>query len=98
MIASMNNTRHNYAPDTPTLQEQGYDIYVDPVFFFATTKGSPDEARAALVAALAAALDSEEVKTVVMNSLKSPITNLGPDGAEEMMRSGVVNVGALFGK
>lgn len=96
MIASMNDTRHNYAPDTPTLIEQGYDIYVDPVFFFATTKGTPDDAREALIAALAAALDSDEVKSAVLNSLKSPIVNLGPDGAEEMMRKGLVNVGALF--
>lgn len=98
MIASMNNTRHNYAPDTPTLPEQGYDIHVDPVFFFATGKGTPEDARAALVAALAAALDSDEVKTVVLNSLKSPIENLGPEGTEKMLRDGVVNVGALFAK
>lgn len=98
MLASMNNTRHGYAPDVKTLQEQGFDIYVDPVFFFATTKGTPDDAREALTAALAAALESEEVKTAVMNSLKSPIINLGPEGTEEMMRQGVINVGALFGK
>ncbi|NDW44803.1 tripartite tricarboxylate transporter substrate binding protein [Ruegeria sp. PrR005] len=98
MIASMNNTRHNYAPDTPTLPEQGYDIYVDPVFFFAAAKGTPEDARMAITEALAAALDSEEVKTVVMNSLKSPIENMGPEGTEKMLRDGLVNVGALFGK
>lgn len=96
MIASMNNTRHNYAPDTPTLQEQGFDIYVDPVFFFATTKGTPVEARDALSAALAAALESKEVTSAVMNALKSPIINLGPEGTKEMMHKGLVNVGALF--
>ncbi len=96
MIASINDTRHNYAPDTPTLMEQGFDIYVDPVFFFATTKGTPDDAREALSAALAAALESEEVTSAVMNSLKSPIINLGPEGTKEMMHKGLVNVGALF--
>ncbi len=96
MIASINDTRHNYAPDTPTLMEQGFDIYVDPVFFFATTKGTPDDAREALSAALAAALESEEVTSAVMNSLKSPIINLGPQGTKEMMHKGLVNVGALF--
>lgn len=96
MIASMNNSRHNYAPDTPTLQEQGYDIYVDPVFFFATTAGTPDDARKALTEALAAALESDTVKDVVLNTLKSPIHNMGPDGTENMMRDGVTNVGALF--
>ena len=98
MIASMNNKRHNYAPDTPTLPEQGYDIYVDPVFFFATTKGTPDDAREALIAALSAALASDEVSSVVGNTLKSPIDNMGPEGTKMMMTDGLVNVGALFGK
>jgi len=57
-----------------------------------------EEDQDAVVAALAAALDSEEVKTVVMNSLKSPIENMGPEGTEKMLRDGLVNVGALFGK
>ncbi|MDA0961754.1 MAG: tripartite tricarboxylate transporter substrate binding protein [Proteobacteria bacterium] len=96
MIASMNNTRHNYAPDTPTLFEQGYPIYVDPVFFFAAAKGTPDDARDALIKALANALASEEVATVVQNSLKSPILNMGPDGTEAMLRDGLANVGQLF--
>lgn len=98
MIASMNDTRHNYAPDTPTLPEQGFDIYVDPVFFFAIGAGTPDEARDALTKALADALDSDEVKTVVQNSLQSPIVNMGPAGTKMMMTDGLVNVGALFGK
>ncbi|WP_137700148.1 tripartite tricarboxylate transporter substrate binding protein [Marimonas lutisalis] len=98
MLASVNNVRHSYAPDTPTAIEQGYDIYVDPVYFFATTAGTPDEARSALAAALAAALDSDEVKTVVQNALQSPIDNLGPDGTAEMMKAGLVNTGKLFGK
>ncbi len=98
MIASMNNSRHNYAPDTPTLPEQGFDIYVSPVFFFATTAGTPEDARMALTAALEAALASEEVATVVQNSLKSPIVNMGPEGTKTMLVDGLVNVGTLFGK
>ena len=31
-------------------------------------------------------------------SLKSPIENMGPEGTEKMLRDGLVNVGALFGK
>lgn len=98
LLASMNETRHSYAPDTPTLPEQGYDIYVDPVFFFATTAGTPDDARQALETALSNALASENVQTAVMNALKSPIVNLGPEGTEKMLRDGVGNVGALFAK
>ena len=96
MIASMNNERHNYALDTPTLVEQGYPIYVDPVFFFAAAKGTPDDAREALTKALADALASEEVRTVVQNSLKAPILNMGPEGTEQMLRDGLDNVGQLF--
>ncbi|MCE8006254.1 tripartite tricarboxylate transporter substrate binding protein [Aestuariivita sp.] len=96
MIASMNDSRHNYAPDTPTLPEQGFDIYVDPVFFFAAAAGTPDDARMALTQALENALASEDVATVVMNSLKSPIVNMGPEGTEQMMRDGVENVAQLF--
>lgn len=97
MIASMNDSRHNYAPDTATLPEQGYDIYVDPVFFFATAAGTPDEAREALVKALADALASEEVATIVQNALKSPIVNMGPEGTKQMIVGGLENVRALFG-
>ena len=96
MIASMNESRHNYAPDTPTLPEQGFAIYVDPVFFFATTAGTPEDAREALVAALAAALDSDEVREVVGNTLKSPIVNMGPEGTRKMLDDGLANVGQLF--
>lgn len=96
MIASMNDTRHNYAPDTPTLPEQGFDIYVDPVFFFATAAGTPDDAKAALVEALSNALASEEVATIVQNSLRSPIVNLGPEGTRQMLDAGLVNVAQLF--
>lgn len=98
MIASMNDTRHNYAPDTPTLPEQGFDIYVDPVFFFATTAGTPEEARTALAEALAEAIASDRVAQVVGNSLKAPIVNLGPDGTRQMMENGLENVSALFGQ
>jgi tripartite-type tricarboxylate transporter receptor subunit TctC len=96
MIASMNDSRHNYAPDTPTLPEQGFDIYVDPVFFFAAAAGTPEDARKALTDALSNALASEEVATVVQNSLNSPIVNLGPEGTEAMLRNGLENVSALF--
>ena len=98
MIASMNDSRHNYAPEVLTLPEQGFPIYVDPVFFFATAAGTPDEAREALTEALANALASDEVTTVVFNSLKSPIVNMDPDGTREMLDGGLANVGQLFAK
>ena len=38
MIASANASRHSYAPDTMTVQEAGFDIYVDPWFYIAAPK------------------------------------------------------------
>ncbi|RBI86697.1 hypothetical protein DRV85_04535 [Rhodosalinus halophilus] len=96
MLASFNATRHGYAPDTPTLQEQGYDIYVDPFWFFATTAGIDDQAREALVSAIDAALSDEEVQKLVQNTLRSPVFNAGPEETEKMVKQGLDTVAQLF--
>lgn len=96
MLASMNQSRHGYAPDTPTLPEQGFDIYVDPFYFFATTKGTPEEARAALAGAIDDALSSDEVQRLVQNALKAPVHNAGPEGTRKMLEEGLANVAQLF--
>ncbi|MES0884928.1 tripartite tricarboxylate transporter substrate binding protein [Roseibium sp. SCP14] len=98
MIASANEGRHNYAPDVETFREAGYDIYVDPYFFFATGAGTEPEAREALVSALANAIASEEVAEVVRNVVTSNPVNLGPDATKKMMEYGVLNGKVLFGK
>ena len=98
MIASANRDRHPYAPDTLTLIEQGYDVYVDPWFYFAMAEGTPDDAQAAIAAALASALDTEEVKTAVFNALSTEVVNLGVEGTKQMLVDGVENTQNLFGK
>ena len=98
MIASANKTRHDYAPDTATFIEQGYDAYVDPVYYLATTAGTSDDAKAALVEAIDTAMASDEVKEVVMNAATTPAMNLGPDDTKQMMVDGLENVKLLFGK
>ncbi len=98
MIASANAARHGYAPDVPTVQEQGFDIYVDPYFYFAAPAGLPAEAKAALSEALTTAIGSDEVTTAINNAFKADPTNLGPDGTKKMMVDGLANVGKLFGK
>ncbi|MDU9004356.1 tripartite tricarboxylate transporter substrate binding protein [Sedimentitalea todarodis] len=98
MLASANRNRHTYAPDTPTLIEQGFDIYVDPWFYFAMSEGTSEEARTAIAAALGAALETEEVKTAVRNALNTDVVNLGPDATKQMLVDGVENVKVLFGK
>ena len=98
MIASANDGRHSYAPDTPTVKEQGFDIFVDPYFFIAAPAGLPDDAKAALSEALNGAINSDEVKTVIMNTLKTEPSDLGPQGTQDMMTGGMGNVAKLFGK
>ncbi len=98
MIASANRDRHTYAPDTLTLIEQGFEVYVDPWFYFAMSEGTPDDAQTAIAVALAAALETEEVKTAVFNALSTDVVNLGVDGTKQMLVDGVENTKVLFGK
>ncbi|MFC4269903.1 hypothetical protein GQF03_05180 [Sneathiella chungangensis] len=98
MIASANATRHGYAAETPTVVEQGYEIYVDPYFFIAAPAGLPSDAKAALAAALHKAITSNVAKKAIVNSLKTDPSDLGPDGTQKMLVDGVGNVKKLFGK
>ena len=98
LIASANESRHDYAPDVKTVRESGVNAYLDPYFYFATTAGTSPEAVSALTKALENALASEEVKEIVQNAATSPVLNLGADGTKKMMVDGLANVKVLFGK
>jgi len=98
MLASANEGRASYAPDTPTVQEQGFGVYVDPWFYIAGPAGMPEDAVAALSGALKAALASETVTTAVENAMKTEPVYKGPAETKAMMESGLKNVGILFGK
>ncbi len=98
MIASANASRHGYAPNTPTVVEQGHDIYVDPYFYIAGPAGLSGQAKAALSGALENAMKSDAVKKAIVNALKTDPSNLGPEGTRKMLDDGLVNVGKLFGK
>ena len=98
MLASFNNSRHDYAPDTPTLAEQGVDVYVDPWFYFAMSADTAPEAQQALAAALAEAMATEEVQTAVRNALSVDVNNLGPEGTRQMLDDGLENTRKLFGQ
>ncbi|OWU85831.1 hypothetical protein ATO6_02710 [Oceanicola sp. 22II-s10i] len=98
MIASANAVRHSYAPDTATVQEQGFDIYVDPYFYIAAPAGLPAEAKTALAEAIGQALMAEDTKTAIMNAFHTEPSDKGPDETKKMLEDGLVNVGMLFGK
>lgn len=98
MLASANATRHSYASDVATVQEQGFDIYVDPYFYLAAPAGLPEDAHKALVDALGASLESEAVIQAVVNSFHTEPINLGSEGAKTMLVEGLENIGVLFAK
>lgn len=98
MLASANSERHEYAPDTKTLLEQGYDLFSDPWFYFAAPAGLPEEVRDALADALDQALKTDAVKEVVSNTLSAQPRNLGPEGTARMFEEGMDGVKVLFGE
>jgi tripartite-type tricarboxylate transporter receptor subunit TctC len=98
MIASANASRHGYAPDAATVQEQGYDIFVDPWFYIAAPAGLPGDAQKALSEAISAALASDAAKEAIMNTMNTEPSMDGPEETKAMLESGLENVGKLFGK
>ena len=98
MLASVSASRFNYSPDTKTLIEQGYQIYVDPWWYIAAPAGLPSDAKETLAKAFNSAINSENVSKVVQNVLKLQPNNLGPEGSKEMMVGGLANIAVLFGK
>ena len=96
MIASANDARHGYAPETHTIKESGYNVFLDPYFYFATTAGTDPEALAALTQALGNAIASDEVAEVVKNAATTDVLNLGADGTKKMLVDGIENVKVLF--
>jgi tripartite-type tricarboxylate transporter receptor subunit TctC len=98
LLASANDGRHSYAPDVPTFREQGYNAFVDPIFYFAARKGIPADAKAALVKALDKAITSPEVEKIVTNTLSTKPNNMGPEGTHKMLVDGIASVKVLFAK
>lgn len=98
VLASANDGRHSYAPDVTSLREQGYDLFVDPYFYFAGPAGMPADVKAALAKALDAAITSPKVTKVVMNAFSTEVKNRGPEGTKKMLVDGIAGIKVLFGK
>jgi len=96
VIASANQARLSYAPDTKTFVESGVDAFVDAVFFLAMKAGTDPEAAAAIAAAIDAAVQSPEVAEIVRNAVQGDPINMGPEGAKLMMVDGLANAKRLF--
>ena len=98
MLASANAQRHSYAPDVSTVQEQGYDIYVDPWFYVAAPAELPEDAAEALASAMRAALDSDTMKEAIGKAMNTEPGTAGPAETKAMMVDGLANTAKLFGK
>ena len=98
MLASANDGRHSYAPDVPTLREQGYDLFVDPWFYIAAPAGLPADAKAAWATALDNAIKAPKVRDLVAKAMQNETINLGAEGTKKMMSAGIGGVKVLFGK
>ncbi|MCB1462889.1 MAG: tripartite tricarboxylate transporter substrate binding protein [Nitratireductor sp.] len=96
IIASVNRTRQAYAPNVPTLIEQGLDLYTDPFFYFMAPAGLADDVKEALATALANAVASEKAEKVIKEGLSAEPVTLGPADTRQMMVDGVEAVGRLF--
>jgi len=92
MIAAFGKERFSYAPNTKTLIESGYNFYLDPYYYLVAPKGLPANVKAALVEAFDKAIHAEKVKTALMNTLKTPPYNLGPEGTFKMLSDGVTDI------
>ncbi len=92
MVAVLDQERHEYAPGTKTLIEDGFDYYVDAFYYICAPKGLPANAQSALVKAFDEALHSEKVKTALRNILQATPKNLGSEGFYKMLTSGVDNI------
>ncbi len=96
MLASANSTRHSYALDTETLIEQGFNVFVDPTFYFVAPKGLNPTVKETIITAIDKAVKSDEVQKIVKNVLASEAKNLGPEGTRAMLDNGFSGVKVLF--
>ena len=78
VLASVENERLMTEPDVPTLAEQGYDLASCAVFIVSAPAHLPPDVEAKLAGALAAAIDSAAMTTLIRR-LRYPEYHLGAD-------------------
>ena len=59
------------------------------MFFVAAPKGLPADIKLALKKAFDTALNSDEVKEALMNTIQMSPNNLGPEGTQKMLEDAV---------
>jgi len=84
-IGAITDGRHGYAPNVPTLKEQGVDITLRNFFQYAAPKGLPPAVRATWEAAIDQAVNSPEVAQAAQQAY-STRGNLGAEGSAREIR------------
>ncbi len=79
-IAAITDARHGYAPEVPTLKEQGVDIALRNYFMYAGPRNLPPEVRATWEAAIDQAVATPEVAQALTQAY-STRGNLGGAGS-----------------
>ena len=95
MIASMSKDRQACSPESKTLIENGFKLYLEPYFYIAAPKGLPENVKVALAKVFDEAINSDSVKKALLNSMHANAHNLGPKGTYTMMSQGAVDIKAL---
>ncbi|AUQ52483.1 putative protein in bacteria (plasmid) [Phaeobacter inhibens] len=97
VLAGAGQGRLSHSPDAKTFAESGYDIFIEPVWYIATTAGTEQAARDAIAAAIDEALKDPRVIEIVKNTTKIDPVNFGPEGTKQMMVDGLINANAMAG-
>lgn len=84
MIASLNEMRAEYAPNTKTIREQGVDFAIDNYFVIFGPKNLPADVRKVLVDAIDDAVKTKNVEDFA-GKMYSRRVNLGDKGARDMV-------------
>lgn len=78
-LATLTSKRAVYAPDVPTLKEQGLDVSIEGHIIFMVPKDTPDDVHACLAQTLAAVTASDDY-AAFMQGLETEASNMGPEG------------------
>jgi tripartite-type tricarboxylate transporter receptor subunit TctC len=84
-IAAITDARHGYAPNVPTLKEQGVDLSLRNFFQYAAPKNLPPEVRATWEAAIDQAVNTPEIAEAAAKAY-STRGNLGAEGSAREIR------------
>lgn len=72
-LGIMAEERLEGAPDVPTFQEQGVDIVIDKVFYWAFNEGTPDEYVAKFSQAMENVVANEEYQAEIEEAMLTPV-------------------------